>query len=53
MQHVVRDDLLDPTLKKLVDDFNERMERRLDEGNFKIDAPNALQDIEPTQGVGA
>ncbi|KAL7523584.1 hypothetical protein ACHAWF_000579, partial [Thalassiosira exigua] len=50
IQHVVRDDLLDPTLKKLVDDFNERMERRLDEENFKIDAPNALQDIDPAQG---
>ncbi|KAL7525108.1 hypothetical protein ACHAWF_001216, partial [Thalassiosira exigua] len=53
VQHVVQDDLLNPTLKKLVDDFNERMERRLDKANFKIDAPNALQDMEPTQGDGA
>jgi len=37
VQHVTRDDTAKPEIKNRIDDFNEKVTRRLDDANFRLD----------------
>ena len=36
VQHITRDDMLDPAISQQIENFNETLNSRLDDANFKI-----------------
>ena len=43
VEHVIRDDYLNPDIKKQIDEFNEKLDKRLDDTKFFLeDIPHSL-----------
>lgn len=43
VQHVIKDDFLNPSLKKSIDEFDEKLKTRLDDSNFQIGLPDGAE----------
>ena len=55
VEHVIRDDYLNPDKKKQIDEFNEKLETLLDDKNFKLDGDDGLYmedlDLDDNNGI--
>ena len=46
VEHVIRDDYLNPEVKKQIDEFNDKLDKRLDDSKFILEGSPRFKDLD-------